>query len=499
METTERPTDPQTLEELNAVWWVMPRTNEAERQECDQYYRSRIFPKLRERLMETHAHQFSDEYDLLISALGTAPEPLMITITLLKPRRVVFLCDAQTEQFIEVIRDLTGLDAQCIHKHFIEKHDALPIYEAVHAAVQEEARRLGRTPRIAIDMTGGTKLMGAGCAMAGVLIGADIYYVAGDFDNVYRRTVPGTERLIRFQDPYAEFGHIQADAGLTRFGRHDYAGAAMLFEEVAEKVARPRTYQALAHLSRAYEAWDALRLQDAVDQMAKACGLLQRFGNDSPLMKELPGEILQGQLSALRRLNAAMGASLSLALLQDAEVFSPLLFTVLENAARCEERGSYEAASLLLYRSIEMMAQRRLALRGFDTAVADYGVLGIDRDTAAADINAALNLKPPTFSDSLPAQVSLFHAHALLTWLGDPYCCAAPELNLQQLKGIISTRNTGLYAHGFKPTDRAVHVKFREFTYSCLERLAKAEGWDLARRQSECRFVSLPAKTAIYS
>lgn len=490
----------ETLEEVRALWWAMPRTNEAEKRECDEFYRSRVFGKLRERLAETHAHRFSEEYDLLISPLGTAPEPLMITITLLKPRRVVFLCDPHTEQYIEVICDLTGLESQCIHKHYIEKHDALPIYEAVHAAVQEEARRLGRTPRVAIDMTGGTKLMGAGCAMAGVLIGADIYYVAGEFDNVYRRTVPGTERLIRFQDPYAEFGHIQADAALARFGRHDYAGAAMLFEEVAEKVARPRTYQAVAHLSRAYEAWDALRLHDAVEQMEKACGLLQRFRNDSPLMKELPGEVLQAQLAALRRLHAAMGASLSLALLQDSEVFSPLLFTVLENAARCEDRGSYEAASLLLYRSIEMMGQRRLALRGFDTATADYTVLGLqDPASSAAGINAVLNLKSPPFCDPLPNPVSLFHAHALLAWMGDPYCSTRPELNLTQLKGIISTRNTGLYAHGFRPTDRAAHIKFREFTYSCLERLAKAEGWDLERRQAECRFIRLPAKAGIYS
>lgn len=416
----------------------------------------------------------------------------MITICLVKPRRVFFLCSPKTEKLIESIRVHTGMDAHCLDRDFVEKDDALPIYQAVHAAFQKEENRLGRAPRVAIDMTGGTKLMGAGCAMAGVLLKADIYYVAGDFDPVSRRPIPGTERLVRFQDPYAEFGDLEADKARARFSRHDYGGAAQIFEEIAERVAKPRTYQCLGHLSRAYDAWDNVKIPCALEQLTKACSLASKFRTDSATMKALPLDILEFQSATLRKLDLAMsGTKLSLALLQDDDVFSALLFTVLENSRRREERESYEAASLLLYRAIEMMAQRRLALRGFDTSTSDYALLGIDPVEDVEAIRSKTKF-PEVVSNPLPKKVSLFFAYILLAWLKDPYSSGKPPLDLGRLSHIISARNEGLYAHGFSPTDQRTHYNFRCFADDCLLKLCLAEEWDRDQMRKRYRFIDLP-------
>lgn len=481
-----------TLEELSEQWNALPRVTKADQQKAETFYRAHILPLVLDRVISRQKGLLPEGHDLLISALGTSPEPLILTISLLQPRRVMFLCSPHTEHLIEVIRQHTGLELHSLHKAYVEKDDALPIYEEVHKAVQEQARRLGHMPRLAIDMTGGTKLMGAGCAMAGVLLGADIFYVAGEFDPNHRRPVPGTEKVVKFQDPYAEFGHLQADQALARFARHDYAGAAQIFEEVAQKVARPRTYECLSLLSRAYEAWDALRLDQALDKMQRVCGMVRRFRTDSPLMNSLQVETLDFQLQALQRLNSALiGSKITLAFLQDSDAFSPLLFSIVEAALRNEEKESYESASLLLYRAIEMMAQRRLALRNINTSDVDYSALEIDPVQDVARMQEQLKLPRP-LSSPLPAQVPLFIAHVLLAWVKDGYMTASAPIDLGRLSHQIQARNEGLYAHGFRPTDKAAFSKFKDFAFRCLDCLCEAEGWDASRMRAQCQFVRLP-------
>jgi len=480
----------ETLSQLVENWRAMPRNDVLEQQASEDFYKQVIFPQVLERLRQ-QSHP-ADEYDLLIGPLGTSPEPLMISISILKPRRVVFLCSSDTEKYIPVILERTGISMEATHKRFIEKHDALPIYEAVHKSYREEGRRLGRPPRTAIDMTGGTKLMGAGCAMAGVYIGADIYYVAGDFDPNYRRPVPGTESLVHFQDPYAEFGDLEADRAMAQFSRHDYGGAAGIFDQLAERVAKPRTFQCLASLSRAYECWDALHFARALEQLQASISLIRKFPRDSSIMQSLPLAVLERQASSLAGLSSAMeGQKLSLGVLKEEPLYCSLLFTILESAHRCEQKGNYDAASLLFYRAIEMMAQRRLSLRNFDTANADFAGISIDPNDLGA-INDSLQLgRYAPLEAPLSRKVSLWVGHVLLAWLKDPY---AEKLNLGLLNHIVNVRNQGLYAHGFKATDSSTYAKFRSFAEDCLKGLCAAEKWDRQELQERFRFVSLPER-----
>ena len=139
-----------------------------------------------------------------------------------------------------------------------------------------------------------------------------------------------------------------------------------------------------------------------------------------------------------------------------------------------------------------MMAQRRLAVRDFDTSNADYTLLSLDPNDLS-DVNETLQLsrfallEPP-----LGRKVSLWIGHLLLSWLKDPY---ARKLNLGLLFHLVNVRNQGLYAHGFQATDQTTYSKFRSFAEDCLKQLCAAEQWDQEQLQEQCRFVRLPERS----
>ena len=93
---------------------------------------------------------------------------------------------------------------------------------------------------------------------------------------------------------------------------------------------------------------------------------------------------------------------------------------------------------------------------------------------------------------NLPHTVSLLFAYILLSHLEDAMIIGKPAIDLGRLNQLISSRNGGLYAHGFKPTDQKSHKNFRSFTDDCLLKLCQTEGWDMVDLRAKYRFVELP-------
>ena len=112
----------------------------------------------------------------------------MLVARLLGVRRVFLLASERTEaQAAEVLALLPGLE---VH------HARIPADDL--EAILHEALRVGRRLEgpLALDMTGGTKVMAAAMALAAERLGADLYYLASRSAKALRRPVPGSERLV---------------------------------------------------------------------------------------------------------------------------------------------------------------------------------------------------------------------------------------------------------------------------------------------------------------
>jgi len=85
--------------------------------------------------------------------------------------------------------------------HEVDREDPRPIYQVVRSIAEE-------TPGpLALDITGGTKIMSAALAALGFVLrtegnAVDVYYVSNDrYEPRVRRPVAGTERIRRVPPP----------------------------------------------------------------------------------------------------------------------------------------------------------------------------------------------------------------------------------------------------------------------------------------------------------
>jgi len=475
----------------------MPRNTLAEHEVAEAFYLDRIMPLLKEVFVEREGHKVHREYEGLIMSVGDSYPPLVLSVVTLRPRRVCFLYTEQTEPYLDTIVILTGLRPSQYDKKKVVKDDALGIYQAIKDVYES----WGRPASVAVDFTGGTKVMSTGAAMAGVIINADFVYIASSrYSSRLRRPYPGSESLEFISNPYEVMGDLEEAQGLELMRLHDYAGARRVFARLRERVPEPRRYEVLELLARACEEWDNLELERAETHLGELIGLVGRYGRtgrDFVLWERLAH--LDQQHRALRTLREGLeqlrGAvrregGTAAEVLSRKEFVQALMGTLYCNALRREEQNKLDMAALLLYRLLELVEQAALAGYGLDTAAPDYSVVDMGADELAARFTG---LRAGVYgreagAQGLPARISLVDGYVLLAALGDPL---TENLDWQRLRGLVDQRNFGIFAHGFDFIRRKDYEAFKKLVRELVDRYLERFGTDLARLAERFGFVSL--------
>lgn len=79
-------------------------------------------------------------------------------------------------------------------------------------------------------------------------------------------------------------------------------------------------------------------------------------------------------LDALKEIQKLFRSKNHMAVLTQKEYIVPLMFTMQTNALIREAQKKYDSATLLLYRLLEMIEQRRLSHYNIDVSKADFSV-----------------------------------------------------------------------------------------------------------------------------
>lgn len=174
---------------------------------------------------------------------------------------------------------------------------------------------------------------------------------------------------------------MYTEKAMQLFGQYDYSGAKEKLEELREKVPDPVIRQQLRFsylLAAAYEHWDALEFTEAYQNMDALVMELRRDVrlNFHFLLMDCIG-ILKGQLDildALKEIQKLFRSKNHMAVLTQKEYIVPLMFTMQTNALIREAQKKYDSATLLLYRLLEMIEQRRLSHYNIDVSKADFSV-----------------------------------------------------------------------------------------------------------------------------
>lgn len=167
---------------------------------------------------------------------------------------------------------------------------------------------------------------------------------------------------------------------------------------------------------------------------------------------------------------------------ENRECMISLMFTLYQNAMVRQNQEKYDMATLLMYRLLEMVEQKRLANYGLNVSWMEYskipyvqcGLIEVAQWPEEKQRNwlrnEILNVKKQMFKNAdryhLPEQISLLDGFTLLYVLGDDICRTGKIAGVNKLKMIRSMvflRNNSIFAHGLGPVSREEYNKFKRF------------------------------------
>ncbi len=470
------------LEQATREWMTL---GEKKAPEQNAFYTETVFPLVKRCFVLKETPKLANRpVDGMIMTVGTSPEPLILSILLCRPSEVVFLHTRETEDELDRIIEDTGLRNRQWKKICVGETNLPEIYRACVDAWTE----WGQDKRILVDLTGGTKAMAAGLMAGAATLNMQAVSVANTrFVREYRKPYPGSEYLDFLQNPYEVFGTLKRREATGLYQRHDFQGAAAIYGDLARRVARPDRDESRFYLSSAYESMDGLNLKTASEWLDRILEAPNRYG------PHFTGE----QLARIRKQRDAVRLAAgyledrrtdAMSLLKDRAALFSLILILYHNAERRDDQGKWDTACLFMYRIMEMMEQRRLALRDIDTAKADYGVIeGLDEKSVLTAFNKIRQVLKYSQFSALPSEISLLNGYTLLEALDDPFSIGRlasakgdkPEKYWSMFKKQIERRNLSILAHGYEYISRKDYSEFKRLVDDLLAFLADVEGFDL--------------------
>ena len=446
-------------------WKNMDRTTEDAQNAALTFYDKDVFPLVKKVFLSKPENCPNKKYDGLILPLGFSPEPLILSILAIKPKRVGLIYTRQTIGLLKRIQDETGLELPPLKLQEIDGSNTLEVYQTIMKFYKE----WDRPANIAVDITGGKKSMVGGAAMAGAALGADIYYVDNTNFTKFGKPEPGSEYLSLLDNPYTVFGDIEVEKARDLYSRHDYAGAQRIFDQLKSEVGdanKAKTYEAYEYLCTAYEAWDNLDIGKAKTFLGRLVEILEQFDRLEGLSP------LQDLKSCLVKQIEALEILLTFLKNEELALKAPngfhFAFMLYHNALRREAQGKHNTACLILYRLLEWIEQHRLARCDIDTREPDYS--NIDTDNIFRLYAYKLNeVFQRTDRSALPAPIGLVDGYLLLHALKDEI---VQNLDWGKFQNQVGTRNQSIYAHGMRMISSK---EFKVFKLTVKERFEKAQ------------------------
>lgn len=468
-------------------WKNMDRTTKEAVEDALAFYDEQVFPFVKEVFLSKPGNRPQREYDALILTVGKSPEPLILSILAMNPNKVGLLYTSETEKYLPRIQQETGLNLNQLAQRQVDGSNTIEMYKTIMDIYAD----WGNPENIAVDITGGKKSMVSSAAMAGAVLGADIYYVDNTKFTDYNKPEPGTEFLSLLDNPYTVFGDLEVEKAKGLYNRHAYAGARRIFEQLKGVVGDANkviVYEAYSLLCSIYETWDNLDFETAIVNIDQLLDILNRFsmlGVLTKLSNFLPK--LSEQKTALDCLeNIEKNEKLALAI---PEGFH-FAFMLYHRALRLENREKLDLACLLLYRLLEWIEQHRLAQYGINSSEPDYSQSKRDPNDLFQEYKTkrnALYKNDKKIIESLPSPIALIDGFLVLGALDDEI---VENLDWNALRGQVEMRNKNIFAHGINKINPDNYEKFKKTVEERFTKAQEIAGIDANEFNEQHQFIA---------
>ncbi|PDW04672.1 TIGR02710 family CRISPR-associated CARF protein [Candidatus Viridilinea mediisalina] len=409
-----------------------------------------------------------------------------LLIGALQPARVAFLLTPDTRGMSQKVAQLLATDATHWEQPPDDHSNILQMYGSLRKIIDAWSD----LPReqIAVDVTGGTKLMSVGLAKAAYVLKITTLYIESEFaPDANGRNVPqpGTQGLVLPSDPYVVFGDLEEAEARRLYDAHDYDGAHRVFTELVGRVPLRHDYKLCAAMAHAYALWDAFNLAAAEAELHSI--------QQHPALNQAQQQCLAEQIDLIttvrplvelpkHRSNMQQFATAQVRLLADPRVAGALLATLYSNALRRADQDRRDTAALLLYRCLELMSQQRLATHGVCTEW-------------ARDPMRRLTGQFPDLADLLRnpkagwSKITLGQGYDILRVIGDAF---GTRCDLSRIQQGAENRNQSLLAHGFAFISSGDYDDFKAVVDEVIAHWCAVQQVDWQASLQRATFMPLP-------
>lgn len=305
---------------------------------------------------------------------------------------------------------------------------------------------------ILLDATGGTTPLRVGAVLAAMMRGVEIVhqrvkrYTGGRWEDYEAKDI----ELLTMGNPLEDTGLLREGQAVALFNRRDYAAAALVFEDILQRVIgveRTHYYRGLLLLAEGYGAWDVADYDTALERLSDARRELSVDFVDPALADRVAAltNQIKANLSFLGRVRGKGRDSLSLEKVVD----------MVENARRrIVDQERYDDGVARLYRAVEMWHQWRLR--------SHYSISTKRVKWEQVDDAVREQFLEEVQTKELPEYLDLTRARLLDHLLSGK----APEDDAV-LQKLLSARNSSILAHGMDPISQRTAEKFLK----CLDTL----------------------------
>jgi CRISPR-associated protein (TIGR02710 family) len=291
-----------------------------------------------------------------VVSVGGSAEPIIKNLSEARPGFVLFVVSAGSKPEVEQnILPRLGYTAQYNCAQVPDETDLAACYEAVRGVMPGWLKDRGLRPEeVYVDITGATKPMSAGLAMAAAERFSHFTYVRGKERDKggLGVVVSGTEEVFRTVNPWDKLATRERDRATWLFRSYYPNSAAEQLRQAADKCSQElqQELKTLAELSDLFADVDRFHFKELKDRYAKHREALHLvFSHRSALHLFEQIEQLAAHWKQLQSESYKGGAAVSATLRE-----------LLANAERRAAQGRYDDAVARLYRAAELFVQGKL-------------------------------------------------------------------------------------------------------------------------------------------
>ena len=384
----------------------------------------------------------------LVVTVGGTADPIMITIQQSQPDFVLFVVSANSRETAELAAAASEPSpAQCDYLEVSDPQDFGVSYGEIRQGTEDwlAEHRLDAL-EVTADITGGTKVLSAALALAGVEQFREFTYIGGsqrdkDGVGVVRN---GTEYVVTSLNPWDTYAVRDLERANRLLDKFHSDIAAIVLEEAADKCkdSYKKRLSAFANLSKALASSDRFDFPMAVTQF-EACQEELALALDTGSFAKI-----DEHYSRWQRLRDEVKDD-------QATPGDETLLELFANAERRKAQGRHDDAVGRLYRAIELRGQQ-LVKQAFGGELGRLPLNAIPESQREQAVNYLG--KPNRYREY---NLTLQRLYRSLDFSGCPYLREKANVG-RRLLPFLELRNKSLLAHGVKPFPKKEFTKFRD-------------------------------------